>query len=68
MTADVLTYSDLTTDPHGRAIAPPARLAEIQERYGADSIVGRGVRSAAPTLMGIVARVEKRIDGLPIAS
>lgn len=32
--ADALCFCDMTTSPDGEPVAPPARLAEIQARYG----------------------------------
>jgi HD superfamily phosphodiesterase len=43
-TADALTYADLTTDAEGRLVTPGVRLAEIEQRYGAESAVASGLR------------------------
>ena len=59
--ADVLTYSDLTTDPDGLEVAPLERLAEIESRYGADGDVARGKQAAAPALAALIVRTEDLI-------
>jgi putative nucleotidyltransferase with HDIG domain len=55
---DALTYCDMTTTPDGVRTDPAERVAEIAERYGADSEVGRFIRRAAPLILAAVARVE----------
>jgi hypothetical protein len=47
---DALIYCDMTTTPYGEPTTADARLAEILSRYGADSIVGRFIRRAAPQI------------------
>jgi HD domain len=59
--ADLLTYCDLTTDADGERITPSARLADIEDRYGADSDVTRAMNAAAQELGEIIARTEARI-------
>jgi hypothetical protein len=59
--ADLLTYSDLTTDAGGHEVAIPARLADIESRYGWDSHVSRGMRAAADPLAALARRTEHRI-------
>jgi hypothetical protein len=60
-TADVLTYSDLTTDAEGRIVTPDVRLAEIEQRHGPDSAVASGLRAAALALAEAVSRTEALI-------
>jgi hypothetical protein len=61
LTADLLTYCDLTTDPDGVQITPWARLAEVRHRHGAESEVARGIDAAEAALIELVARTEQRI-------
>lgn len=58
---DALTYCDMTTSPDGDRTAPEGRVAEIAERYGVDSEVGRFIRRAAPLILAAVARVEAEL-------
>jgi putative nucleotidyltransferase with HDIG domain len=55
---DALVYCDMTTTPDGEPTTARERVAEIVSRYGADSIVGRFIRRAAPGILAAVARVE----------
>lgn len=68
VSADVLTYCDLTTDTDGREVTPPVRLAEIQHRYGADSDVSRGLNAASTALDELVARMAKRIENRSVCA
>jgi len=61
LTADLLTYCDLTTDPDGVQITPSARLAEVRHRHGAESEVARGIDAAEAALTELVARTEQQI-------
>jgi hypothetical protein len=56
--ADLLTYCDLTTGIDGEEITPAARLADVEQRHGADSDVSRGLHAAAQELAELVARTE----------
>jgi hypothetical protein len=47
---DVLTYCDMTTGPAGNPVSVDERLAEIGERYPADSVVHRAIAELAPTI------------------
>jgi HD domain len=58
-TADARTYCDMTTSPTGQRITLTDRLAEIAERYGADHLVVRCLRSAHGYLAGAVQRTEE---------
>ncbi|MFG2629694.1 HD domain-containing protein [Streptomyces sp. NPDC048473] len=58
---DALVYCDMTTTPDGELTSAEARLAEITDRYGADSVVGRFIRRASP---GILAAVERVVSAL----
>src|SRR3954465_3555784 len=60
MVSDLLAYCDLTTGPDGDEVTFAARLAEIQERYGAESDVARSIEGATSSLAEIVSRVERR--------
>ena len=45
---DALWMADMTTGPRGQAFDYDERLAEILDRYDADSIVGRAMTRPAP--------------------
>ncbi|MFJ9174957.1 HD domain-containing protein [Streptomyces sp. NPDC102360] len=55
---DALVYCDMTTTPDGRRTTSAGRVDEIVGRYGADSVVGRFIRRAAPEIHASVARIE----------
>ncbi|MEV8322735.1 HD domain-containing protein [Kitasatospora sp. NPDC056731] len=55
---DALVCCDMTTTPDGVRTTAEERVAEIVSRYGADSVVGRFIRRAAPEVFAAVARVE----------
>jgi hypothetical protein len=55
---DALVYCDMTTTPHGGRTTAQERVSEIADRYGADSVVGRFIRRAAPEIFVAVERVE----------
>jgi putative nucleotidyltransferase with HDIG domain len=57
---DALIYCDMTTTPDGTPTTPAARLDEIVQRYGPDTIVGRFIQRAAPEIQAAAGRVEKR--------
>ncbi|TCR22914.1 HD domain-containing protein [Streptomyces sp. BK205] len=59
---DALVYCDMTTTPDGSPTTSYARVEEILGRYGADSVVGRFIRRAAPAIHESVARVQGRVD------
>jgi HD domain len=58
---DALAYCDMTTDPSGNRISVHDRIAEIRERYGADSIVTRFTHNAEPCLVASVERTVRRL-------
>jgi HD domain len=60
--ADALVYCDLTTGPDGRSLTVEDRLAEIQARYGAGSVVARFVARAEKDLISAVRRTRRRLD------
>ncbi|WP_093895866.1 HD domain-containing protein [Streptomyces sp. Ncost-T10-10d] len=62
---DALIYCDMTTTPDGEIASVEARLAEITARYGADSLVGRFIRRAAPDILAAVRRVESALVAQP---
>ncbi|MFJ6568808.1 HD domain-containing protein [Streptomyces sp. NPDC091292] len=62
---DALIYCDMTTTPDGEVTSVEARLAEITARYGADSLVGRFIRRAAPEILAAVGRVESALAAQP---
>lgn len=62
---DALVYCDMTTTPDGAVTSVEARLAEITARYGADSLVGRFIRRAAPDIVVAVGRVDAALAAQP---
>ncbi|NUK24983.1 HD domain-containing protein [Streptomyces lunaelactis] len=62
---DALVYCDMTTTPDGQRTSVEARLAEIMDRYGADSVVGRFIRRASPEILAAVDRVEAALTAQP---
>jgi hypothetical protein len=53
-----LAYCDLTTGPSGERMTPERRLIDVEARYGRQSPVTRGLRSAWTELMDAVEQVE----------
>ncbi|MET9377190.1 HD domain-containing protein [Streptomyces sp. NPDC002992] len=62
---DALVYCDMTTTPDGHHTTAEERIAEIVGRYGADSVVGRFIRRAAPEIFAAVQRVEAALAAQP---
>ncbi|MFD6227101.1 HD domain-containing protein [Streptomyces sp. JL4002] len=62
---DALVYCDMTTTPDGQPTTAKQRVAEIEGRYGADSLIGRFVRRASPEIFAAVARVEAALVAQP---
>ncbi|MFF2816447.1 HD domain-containing protein [Kitasatospora cineracea] len=62
---DALVWCDMTTTPDGTPTTAEARVAEILGRYGAESVVGRFIRRAAPEIFAAVARVEAALAVQP---
>jgi hypothetical protein len=62
---DALVYCDMTTTPDGARTSARERIAEIISRYGADSVVGRFIRRAAPEILSSVQRVETALAAQP---
>lgn len=60
--ADALWMADMTTGPRGEAVNYQDRLAEILNRYGSDSVVGRAMRRAQPAIEGAIKRIERRLS------
>jgi hypothetical protein len=58
---DALVYCDMTTTLDGEPTTARDRVAEILSRCGADSIVGRFIRRAAPEIFAAVERVEAAV-------
>jgi hypothetical protein len=63
--ADALTYCDMTSTPDGDRTRPEELVAEIAERYGLDSEVGRFIRRAGPLIIAAVARGEAGLAAQP---
>ncbi|MFE9169396.1 HD domain-containing protein [Streptomyces kebangsaanensis] len=62
---DALVYCDMTTTPDGGRTTAQERVAEIVGRYGADSVVGRFIRRAAPEIFSSVGRIEAALAAQP---
>lgn len=60
--ASALTYCDLTTSPEGHQIEPADRLAEITNRYGTESMVGRSIRRAHDALLADARTIRALLD------
>jgi hypothetical protein len=56
--ADALTYCDMTTGPNGEIVTVSERLADIEERHGAESVVVRALRLAEAELKRAVETIE----------
>ncbi|MFD9562569.1 HD domain-containing protein [Streptomyces sp. NPDC059994] len=63
---DALVYCDMTTTPDGGRTTSEERVAEILGRYGADSVVGRFIRRAAPEIHVSVGRVRAAANELGV--
>lgn len=62
---DALVYCDMTTTPDGDRTTAQDRVTEILGSYGADSVVGRFIRRAAPEIFAAVGRVEAALTAQP---
>ncbi|MEU3044602.1 HD domain-containing protein [Streptomyces diastaticus] len=62
---DALVYCDMATTPDGDRITARERVAEIIDLYGADSVVGRFIRRAAPEIFSSVERIEAALAAQP---
>ncbi|MFD5049857.1 HD domain-containing protein [Streptomyces tendae] len=62
---DALVCCDMTTTPDGDRTTVRERVAEIVDRYGADSVVGRFIRRAAPEIFSSVERIEAALANQP---
>ena len=54
-----LAYCDLTTGPNGERMTPEQRLLDVEARYGEDSPVTNGLRTAWSELMDAVTQVDE---------
>ncbi|MFH8566657.1 HD domain-containing protein [Streptomyces sp. NPDC017988] len=59
---DALVYCDMTTTPDGTPTDSHARVQEIVDRYGPDTIVGRFIQQAAPEIHAASERVLSRLE------
>ncbi|MCA6094032.1 HD domain-containing protein [Streptomyces sp. SCA3-4] len=64
---DALLFSDMTTTPDGEPTTSEARVSEIIERYGPETIVGRFIQQAAPEIHAAVHRVKSRLTSVASA-
>lgn len=62
---DALTYCDITTTPDGRRTNAPDRIAEIVNRYGPDTLVGRFIARAMPGILAAVGHAEQTLSAQP---
>lgn len=64
---DALWYCDMVTGPDGQRLTVDDRLAEIQSRYGPESLIGKFVDTARPELVAAVDRTIERYTaaGIP---
>lgn len=62
---DALLYCDMTTTPDGSRTNVQRRIVEIVGRYGANSVVGRFIRRAAPEILSSVQRIEAALAAQP---
>ncbi|MFF0742108.1 HD domain-containing protein [Streptomyces sp. NPDC004111] len=62
---EALVYCDMTTTPQGQPTTTVDRLAEITQRYGPDSVVGRFIARATPGIRRAVGNVESRLGMWP---
>jgi hypothetical protein len=62
---DALVYCDMTTTPDGGQTSARERATEITGRYGADSVVGRFIRRAAPGIVSATERTEAALAAQP---
>ncbi|MFE7119101.1 HD domain-containing protein [Streptomyces sp. NPDC057654] len=65
---DALLFCDMTTTPDGEPTTSEARVSEIVERYGPDTVVGRFIQRATPEIHAAVQRVEDRLRSVQEAS
>jgi hypothetical protein len=64
---DALWYCDMVTGPDGQRLTVHDRLAEIHDRYGPDSLIGRFITEARPELVGAVDRTLTRMTAAGIS-
>ncbi len=57
LTADALTYCDMTTTPDGGTTDVDFRLREIVDRYSDGDVVAESIKTAAPEVRAAVDRV-----------
>jgi hypothetical protein len=60
--ADVLTYSDMTTDPDGLPVRAVDRIDEILLRYNPEDLVHHAIVEARPHILAIESRIRERLD------
>ncbi|MFJ3527272.1 HD domain-containing protein [Streptomyces sp. NPDC090132] len=59
---DALVYCDMTTTPDGTPTDSEARVGEIVNRYGPDTLVGRFIQRAAPEIHAATSRVRAQLQ------
>jgi hypothetical protein len=60
--ADALWMADMTTGPRGEELAYDERLSEILSRYERDSVVGRSMLAAEPSIRAAIDRTRRRMQ------
>jgi hypothetical protein len=60
---DALTYCDLLTGPTGMPTSLGERVADVERRYGDESLVVDALRRALPALQAAVERTQLRLGG-----
>ena len=58
---NALIFCDMTVSPDGERIGVEARIAQVLDRYGELSVVGRFMRRAAPELRAGSGSVQERL-------
>ena len=58
---DALWTADMTTGPRGERLDYAERLSEILARYDQDSIVGRAMSRAQPSIQAAIDRTDRRL-------
>jgi hypothetical protein len=59
---EALAWADLTSSPTGDVVSAEDRVAEVLDRYPADSFAHRALSTARPVLFSAVARIEALLE------
>lgn len=66
--SDALTYADQTVGPCGDRVTTADRHTEMLRRHGPESVNARVDHLRWPYLQGVAARVERRLDRVPVGA